>query len=415
MKSQKIPLQFHLVKSITIGCFLFTIGMSSSTYALSTKDIFLSQKDLSPSFNTIVTRVRDIEPVCTYWSAQWERGIPRDSVKAILYTALKESNCIVEEINLFKLALFRGLLWHYLHQMEVDTGFVKADVIANALRTKYPHNFEGAWLKGINLVKAAHLFTGFHVLDSLNTSKGNLPDNFYRDYAQLSALSFLPEGVDLLDTPIVLYSGTNVPGTIQLTVDDGLPVSNTWEVISSPDAPRVLPGFVFGVDFSLKKPPALVLPHPRDKHTYTLTLPETRKNDIPRPLFFNPDDPPQKMAMKIFVENETGGTTLDQYIYDIVNNRYDEIKTMNIMQDKKTLALKCLRRSVVRGVPDRYTSYVVFDRYLDPRLPQFYSPPAQKKEDQPIKLRYIVAMETAKDVEEKAEVLFQDVLGKFKK
>lgn len=403
------------IKSIGL---LFTLVFSFSLSALSTKNIYLKDENLSPSLKKIVKNVSNVEELCAYWSPEWESRLSKDSIKTVLTNAINETDYITEEINTFKLCLFRGLLWHYLHQLEVDSGFINAHNIASDLQLRYPDKFEGAWLKGINLVKASKLFGGFRILDSIRTSCDNLPDDFFSDYTKLSALSFLPEEIKFIDT-LILWPIENKPsGNIQITIDESQPTGKKWQVVTSPNSGRILPSFIFSAEFGLKKPFKLTFPK-QNENINTIahfTIDDRLVKDIHRPLFFNPVAPPCKMEMKILVENRDMKSSLDTYVYDLVYNQYDVIKPVDKLPDKNIIALKCYNRSFIKGIPDDYTAYVVFDKLCSNQSRRFYRNSKNNcPRDTIITLRYLIAMKTVKDVEEKADMLFQDVIDKFRK
>ena len=402
-------------KVVIFLSLLLSLLLLKDIRALSTENITFYNNDTSSRFSKIVTNVSSIEKLCAYWVPAWARDISKDSLKNVLYGAIEEINNSVETINLFDVSLFRGLLWHYLYQLEVDSGFNQANAIADELQNVYPDRIEGPWLKGINLVKASHLLNGFHILDSIRLSSNSLPNAFFQDYAKLSALALLPGQMQDFNSEILLSTHNKKSRMIQLNVDERTPQENNWKVISSTDTKNILPTFIFGAQFSLKKPIQLLFPNLGKQRMFNLEIPidETLAKYVPQPLVFDPDAPPYKMELKIHVETKNVKSTLDRYVFDIVYKQYDEIKEVADLPNKNAIALKCYRRSLIKGIPGDYTAYYAFDRYLSNSSPHFYHSEDKNTKDTIIQLRYLVAMQTVQAVEEKADVLFTELFDRL--
>jgi hypothetical protein len=174
---------------------------------------------------------------------------------------------------------------------------------------------------------------------------------------------------------------------------------------------------MFSAEFGLKKPITLTYPLFFDKSTYMMHRAEenTLADNVPHALVFNPDAPPVKMEMKISVQPVKGLAELDQYMFNIVHNAFDEIRTIDALNSRQVIALRCYRKHITRGLSDRYTTYVAFDKMIPLAPPSFYAGTGKKHSPATrIKLRYILSMNTAKEVEKKADDLFLEVLQKFK-
>jgi hypothetical protein len=134
--------------------------------------------------------------------------ISHDSVKTALYTYLSQLDEISPDRNPARHLLLKGLIWHYLYQLDVDSAFSMADRLATSTMKSYPGIPEAAWLKGVNLIRATRMKEGFRILDSLRTGGFIQNQDFLLDYAKLSARCFLPRKRALSDSTIVFLSPT---------------------------------------------------------------------------------------------------------------------------------------------------------------------------------------------------------------
>ncbi len=388
--------------SITISFLII-----SNVFAITTEDL---PYPLSNTLQEIVSDISPIESLCIDWSPEWKYEIKEDSVRSILYNAINKTKDLGEPN--FENNLLEGILWQYLYQINVDSAYFKVEKISNSIKSQYPEKLEGSWLKGINMVMGSEIDSGFKMLERIRLENENLPDNFYSDYLKLSELIFLPKQLapknyrDHINIDILPFKN------VDLNIDERSPINNQWTVISDFSNPNRFPKFAFSADFFLKKNfkfkyPKLFL---NKKYKMNITLPPEIQKDLNDSLIYNPDTPPVKMTMKVLVDKLDSLESLDKYMFDFVYKQYDEIKPLKL-KDEKIIAIKCLNKSTYSNIDDQYTVFFAFDKPLYLNNKNIY----QKKNDKenPSTVRYIIALQTSKDVEDKADLLLYDIVDRI--
>lgn len=390
-----------------IFSIVISVIVISNVKAITTEDL---PYPLSNSIREIVSEINPIESLCIDWSPQWKYELKQDSVKTVLYKAINKTKEL-GKAN-FENSLLEGILWQYLYQINVDSAYFKVEEISNNIRSQYPEKLEGNWLKGINLIMGSDIDKGFKLLDKVRLENENLPDNFYSDYLKLSELIFLPKQLttdsykDHLNINILPFKN------VDLSVDERSSINNQWTVISDLSNPDKFPKFSFSADFFLKKNFKIKYPKlfSNKKYKMNITLPPEIKKDLLDSLIYNPDTPPVKMTMKVLIDKLDSLQSLDRYMFDFVYKQYDEIKPLKL-KDEKMVAIKCLNKSTYSNIDDQYTVFFAFDKPLYLTDKNIHH--KKRNKDNPPTVRYIIALQTSKDVEDKADMLLYEMVDKL--
>jgi len=347
--------------------------------------------------------------------------VSHDSVKTALYTYLSQLDEISPDRNSARHLLLKGLLWHYLYQLDVDSAFSMADRVATSTMKSYPGIPEAAWLKGINLIRATQIKEGFTILDSLRTGCLIQSQDFLLDYAKLSALCFLPPKRTPSDSIIVFLSPTNKSKYNGLREEERIPFGETWRVCAQSLKMSKIPTFTFRGSYTLSRPLPLRLSFSLLNSSLRSKSPIDEQfikkfGPLPTPLLYDPETSKYPMEIKIITDCSRTGESLPEYMGSIVQGRFDIIRETGELQKLKAISLRCYNKSVFRNVPGEFCAFVTFDLKLPGNASSrclHESKTKSSKNDNDIIVRYLIAMKTSDAVEEKAEEIFRDLVCQF--
>ncbi len=410
---QRIPCA--VVMSSAALCLFFQVA-----FALSVKDIPDNQAEKKKIINIVDVVHQHAEPYCRYWKPNWESPALKNTVTTTLYYALSQIDSLRTGADTdFAFSFLCGIIWHHLYQLEVDSAFTKADSIADFLYAMFPERqAEALWLKGINLVKAAQIQQGFRLLENVHTVKGMYNESFLRDYTALSAVCFLPGECINKDSVQLVLLPNKQSAPILFKQDELISRKETWQAVSDfSDSKRAIPTFIFSAEFSFYKPVKIVVHPLRRIYDYTLDV-EIRNEEIrPLPLqpLYDPFGQTFNSEIKVIVDQNTPGRSVEESAYEIVWNNFDRVKQVDEPDNFKGISLRCYKRSAFKNTPGEFYAYAVFDKNTYGNCRNFYQPRKNNLPEEPFHLRYIVAMKSSEAVEEKAELIFQDILNKFER
>ena len=144
-------------------------------------------------YSILILKIRDVEPYCRFMGDRWTFPVPKDTIIKTLYGAFQD----LEEISIgkktYKSELLKGVLWHYLYQLQIDSAYRKADSLFISLCRSDTARIEAAWFRAVNLVKRSKPVEGMMILDSLKSIRDSLPAEFWEDYticAYMSGMRF---------------------------------------------------------------------------------------------------------------------------------------------------------------------------------------------------------------------------------
>ena len=119
------------------------------------------------------------------------------------------------------------------------------------------------------------------------------------------------------------------------------------------------------------------------------------------------------MSLKIMVDCSSTQLPLRDYLCTIVCNNHDIIEERKEPGMKDAVSLRCYDRSVFRTIPDDFYAFVAFDRLVAAKKTAEAKKRGGRVEN-PVRVRYIIALTTSRAVEEKAETILRNVLDKFR-
>lgn len=348
--------------------------------------------------------------------------VSHDSIKTALYTSLSQLDRISPDRNSARLLLLKGLVWHCLYRLNVDTAFFMADRLAASVMKSYPEIPEAAWLKGVNLIRAARIKEGFAILDSLRTGGLIQNQDFFLDYAKLSARCFLPLNRTLSDSVIFFLSSTDKSKHDNLREEERTPFSETWRVCARSSQKLKNSEFTFSGLYALSQPLSLLpsLSPPSSASRLKMDIDEriiNRFGPIPTRLVYDPEASKFPMEVKIIADCSKPGVSLADYMGSIVRDRFDMIKETNELPKLKAISLRCYNRSVFRNVPGEFCAFVTFDLKLPANASGGFHESKTKPsgKDDAVIVRYLIAMKTSDAVEEKAEAIFKELVCQFER
>ncbi|MDD5675604.1 MAG: hypothetical protein PHC61_15650 [Chitinivibrionales bacterium] len=358
---------------------------------------------------------RCAEPYARFWSPQWRYGVSRDSVKAVVYTALWQLDSSYGPAGNPRALLLKALLWHYLYQLEVDSAAQKADNLAARVMRTTPTLPEAAWLKGVNLVRAGHVCNGFKILDSLRASQRLRRPDFLMDYAKLSALCFLPARCAALDTFVISMPSPRKSPTVYLRDDELQPSGQTWTVSAENSPNGGPPFFTFSSEYLLYGQITLAFPLLSRSPALGLNvaIAEPFVREIRQPLVWDFDGQKYPMEIRIAVKCGKPETSLDQYLGSLVNNKYDVVTDAGELRHLNAASLRCYAQSIFRNISGRFDEFVVFDRRFKEPASCFYRGNTGIRTGDDFPVRYCIALSTRTAVSEKAGDIFKDFLTQF--
>ena len=356
-----------------------------------------------------------VEPFCTDTATAGENPFVRDSFTSLLRAALGRVQDNSSENNLFQNMMVQGLAWHYLEQLGVKGSFLKADSFATCAMVHYPSCPEGAWLKGVNLIRSAHIVDGFRILDSLCTNVSFDRQRFLSEYATLSALCFLPRDLRGTGTAIELKPVRHEKISAFLLEFESSPSQTGWSVNSSVSPKGAFPIFGFSAEFSLCKQISLVFPSlcgGKEKPSVMNLRPDIMNSLYALPVE-DPLEPLYGANFKVSVAPFSGNIPLSQFMSGLITNRYDMVMQCHELEKFGAISLRCTTRSVFSNVSGYEYAIVAFDRMVREntlfRSPQCTDVFTGKK----MKIRYVITMESRSAVKDKSELLLQNFLDKF--
>jgi hypothetical protein len=344
--------------------------------------------------------------------------VSHDSIKTALYTSLSQLDGISPNKNSARHLLLKGLVWHYLYWLDIDSAFVMADHLANSAMKSYPEIPEAAWLKGINMIQASRIKEGFTLLDSLRAGGLIQNQDFLLDYAKLSARCFLPPKRTQPDSIVLFLSPSNKDNYTCLREEERIPFCETWRVRDRSSKKFKMPMFTFGGSYTLSQPLSLMGPPlPQDGASrLKISIDDSIIGRVKTPLLYDPEASKFPMDVKIIADCNNSSLSLPDYMSSIVRNRFDMIKETGDLRTLKAISLRCYNRSVFRNISGEFCAFVAFDLRLS-RNPSKSFHESKKtspsKNDDDVIVRYLIAMKTSDAVEEKAEAIFQDIVCQF--
>lgn len=386
------------MKSSIVIVFIFIL----QSFAITTNDLPYPR---SQEINTIIESIAPAESLIIEGKTNKNSEI----IKSLLYNAIEKVND--KNHTDFEHVLLRGILWQHLLQSDTETAYPKLEEVSNTLQTQFPNRLESDWLKGITLVNGAEIDSGFKLMEKIRLENDNLPDNFFKDYSQLSNHIFLPNQMQTSNNKLNL--GVLPFKTIELSVDERYADNHKWTVISDFENEKSFPIFTFSAEFNLKK---------SFKIDYASTIKKSRefkiklplKNEIQKnltdSLIYNPDAPPIKMSMKILINKLDSIESLDRYMFDFVYKQYDEIMPLKL-NNKNMVAIRCRNNSIIRNLDDEYIVYFAFDKPLILGNKNLFK--KNINDSNPQTVRYVVALKTSTDVEDKADILLNELAEKL--
>ncbi len=250
------------------------------------------------------------------------------------------------------------------------------------------------------------------ILDSVRTSGAALPDSFDTDFAAFSAYG-------LLVVPTRRRAGMQLdPRNALTTVCDtwGRPVSTYWRLVKDADS-SALPRFVFGARYDVPISARLRLRLVDSlSMRLRLELSDSVEEVLAKPLFYTPLPAPREVDIRIMV-SVRGRNALDlgEYLSHVVAGAFDRVIVRDDLPGLGAVAVQCFRKSLVRGRPDEFQTYVAFDLPVPRRGNKLSESPSMPISGQADSLfvRYVVAIRGKEDVSDKAEALLRRVLAHF--
>jgi hypothetical protein len=357
-----------------------------------------------------------VEPLSRWQSTYQNYPVLKDSVKRALYTSIRQLDASPQNDDPEQL-LLKGLLWHYLYQLEVDSAFSMADSLATRVMRSCPQMTEAAWLKGINLIRAARIKRGFAILDSLRSGDRIQNSDFMVDYTKLSVLCFLPLRHSMPDS-LALFLFFAESGTrTTMNENEVVPFSEAWRV-SAKSFPRAeMPELTFSASYTLYQPLPLMIPpyNPNSSSRLKLDIDSKMFRPLAEPLLYDPELLKYKMEITITADCNGPACPLNDYMRMIVSKNFDAVKQINDLPLLHAISLRCHNRSVFRNVPGEYCAFVAFDLTLSGNPSGSFHESKKKPpgKDDTLVVRYCFAMKTSDVVEEKAEAIFQNLLCQF--
>lgn len=357
-----------------------------------------------------------VEPLSRWQNTYQNYPVLKDSVRRALYTSISRLDASPRKDDPEQV-LLKGLLWHYLYQLEVDSAFSMADSLATLVMRSCPHMTEAAWLKGINLIRAAKIKRGFAMLDSLRSGDRIQNSDFMVDYTKLSVVCFLPLRHSRLDS-LALFRFFADSGTrTTMNENEVVPFSEAWRV-SAKSFPRAeMPELTFSASYTLYQPLPLMIPpyNPNASSRLELDIDSKLFRSVTEPLLYDPELLKYTMEITITADCNGPACPLNDYMRSIVSKDFDAVKQINDLPMLHAISLRCHNRSVTRNVPGESCAFVAFDLKMSGKSSGSFHETGKKPsgKNDTLVVRYLIAMKTSDVVEQKAEAIFQNLLCQF--
>lgn len=390
---------------------LFIIFNAACLYSFSVQDI--------PEISSVCHKANvaqfikeNIEPFSKYWIKNWQYPIPKDSIRnriiQVLHYVDEDRLCGSQTTPL----LLKSLLWHYLYQLEVDSAYNKADSLTLHLMVEYPQLTEAAWLHGINLVRGSKIIQGFKILDSLRICRSISNTTFLNDFRELSTLCFLPPRIEMIDSILVIGNKKARVWHPSLEDSELVAQSNSWRVLERMSNKKEFPLFVFDGDYKLK-PPVLLRNFPAPPLKLKMDLDNQHFEKVLDPLIFEYERSPCLAHMEIVADVSDAKVDLVDYLRTVIDGKYDAVRIAGDIKPLNGISVRCYKISIYRDLPGKFDAYAVFDtRISNRRQDLFYC--KDKKGNSYIGVRYLVSMKCSSEVEDKAELIYQNMIDHFK-
>jgi hypothetical protein len=355
------------------------------------------------------------EPYAQRWMKSWGFPVSRDSVKHVLYTAIRQIDSLIPHYDTPELLLMKGVAWHYLYQLEVDSAFAQSDRITTIIIKTHPELIEASWLKAVNLIRATRIREGFVVMDRVRNAALLENHDFLFDYAELSALCFLPKGFARQDILSAVLSTR--PGEVRLKSSEKSldPDGETWRVAAQTSYHDALPVFTFGTECLVHVSPMLSFPlligstGPR----LSMNLDRTAIGTVSLPLIYDPDASEFPVEIRIIADCTRPVSSLSEFMFSVVNNKYDMIRNVSRPRNPGTISLRCYATSAIRSIPDEFCAFVAFETISRMAVDCFYRPAKKAPLVDRVPVRYLIAMKTRRPAEAKAEAMLESMIGRF--
>lgn len=391
---------------------LFNILFFHTLFSFTVKDIPDTQLLNQPKLINYINNY--IEPFSRCWIGLWNYPVSKDSVKS----GILRSVSLIDKKNDIKtkpaFILLKSLLYHYLYQLEVDSAFNKADSLLLLLMRSYPDIPQAAWLRGVHLVRGSRITEGFKILDSLRI--GALIDNpgFLVDIKELSVICFLPAVFNGSHSTIYLQNEFESIQDFSLEEDELTPKIGNWRIVEQMKNKNDLSLFLFGCTYIFK--PTMLLRYPENLPLkLDLNVSKEHLEKVRLPLAFEVDKLPCEAVMEITADVSNHKDDQVDYLYSFIGNKFDVVRIMHERMPSPGISIRCYKRSIYSDLPGEFNAFAVFDLKLRKnRTSLFYcGNDAKSSSKGTMEVRYLISMMSSTDVENKAEIIFRNMLNQF--
>jgi len=267
----------------------------------------------------------------------------------------------------------------------------------------------------LSLIENGDLRGGLISLNSI-VLNGEFKDEGLDSVAKICSRIFLPKDIvssSFSDT-IFFSESRGVSQPFSIKSEESVPASEYFRILanSGPEKPKALPVIQFTFKFLLKDRFPFTFPFLKEVYSPKLKmyLRDIEKDVLTEILWF-PGMPDYNADISIVVSFVSGEESLDEYMYDIVKERFDSVRKRDDLQELGAVSVRCYNNSAFRNVAGQFYTYIAFDRLVTPGIDS--TMPVSDLVKQSVLARYLIAAKSSKAVEFETEYLVSKVLKLF--
>jgi hypothetical protein len=375
---------------------------------------------------TLVRPFNGCEPLVVpdgYKDLSWflwpEKTGGKDTLTALLLYYINAGQRYHDSIPVI---LAAALSHHLLYRLGRDSSFSDFTRAVGTLESKGYHSPSVSLLKAAQTIISGNLIKGLYTIDSVKAAQPGPDAAFMRDYLHILAYCFIPTATlhpvpyEDEETPLFAYHhDSRVFGTMPLEKKEITPEHMQWSLHEAYH-PALPSGVSLSARFNLITSPTLQIPllHPVQKLSLSMMIDSVLARKVIDWTVADPFIKTAPMELSIAVYPGNHPASLDEFMYAVVANNFDQVRLVKTLSRFDALSVRCRTHRVTSREGGIYTAFIVFDAGIFSSRKSIRMVPAGTVPGKPVlPVRYLISMRADRRVEQKAEQILGSVVRLF--
>ncbi|NLW32209.1 MAG: hypothetical protein GXY77_12225 [Fibrobacter sp.] len=268
----------------------------------------------------------------------------------------------------------------------------------------------------LSLIENGDLRGGLISLNSI-VLNGEFKDEGLDSVAKICSRIFLPQDIvssSISDT-IFFSENRGVSQPFSVKSEESVPASEYFRILADfgSEELKALPVIQFTFKFLLKNRFPFTFPFLKEVYLPQLKiyLRDDLEKDVLTDVLWFPGMPDYNADISIVVSFISGEESLEEYMYNIVKDRFDSVRKRDDLEELGAVSVRCYNHSAFRNVAGQFYAYIAFDRLVTPGIDS--TMPVSDLVKKSVLARYLIAAKSSKAVEFETEYLVSKVLKLF--